>query len=310
MGFDPYDPATEAAPTPNEAISRAVADELARANAEPAPGPALRSDPAAHARAEPASSAPQSKPPKQTSIRIGIAVGVALVIAALAYFSFGREAPLPEVEPAPKPAPAPDPAPQPPKGAPPEAEPPKGANEAPAVIPPPDPAKANPSRPDPALGSRSGEAVPPTDASRSHPALGARSGEAVPPTDASRSHPEPAAKAAPPTPGVLPVRFGETSAVPKADSKALQHALAPWLAALKAQPGRLLLIGHASETGTELGNEKLGLLRAQNVRTLLLKIGAPDRIDVRSAGSTQPIDVNNTPEGRARNRRVTIEWAQ
>jgi OOP family OmpA-OmpF porin len=122
--------------------------------------------------------------------------------------------------------------------------------------------------------------------------------------------PESDVKAAPPVPeaAVLPIRFAESSATPKVDSRALGRALSSWLQALRAQPGRLLLTGHASETGTELGNEKLGLLRAQSARTVLLERGAPDRIEVRSAGSTQPVAGNDTPEGRARNRRVTIEW--
>ncbi len=71
---------------------------------------------------------------------------------------------------------------------------------------------------------------------------------------------------------------------------------------------RLLITGHTDASGTAAHNEQLALARAQGLRDLLLKYGAPESsISINSQGSRTPIADNSTPEGRAANRRVAVE---
>jgi outer membrane protein OmpA-like peptidoglycan-associated protein len=67
--------------------------------------------------------------------------------------------------------------------------------------------------------------------------------------------------------------------------------------------------GHTDATGDESYNERLGLLRSEEVRDYLYQThGIPlHRIAVYSFGESQPIADNSTREGRARNRRVVIK---
>jgi OOP family OmpA-OmpF porin len=67
----------------------------------------------------------------------------------------------------------------------------------------------------------------------------------------------------------------------------------------------VIIAGHTDSKGTDQYNMDLGKRRAEAVKTLLIKFGAPvDRLSVESFGKTRPIDTNDTDEGRARNRRV------
>jgi len=68
--------------------------------------------------------------------------------------------------------------------------------------------------------------------------------------------------------------------------------------------------GHTDATGPEEYNMGLSQRRAVAVRDWLLEnfdALTADQITVRSFGETQPIDTNDTREGRARNRRVEIK---
>jgi outer membrane protein OmpA-like peptidoglycan-associated protein len=68
---------------------------------------------------------------------------------------------------------------------------------------------------------------------------------------------------------------------------------------------RIVLRGHASSDGSAEINMQLSIARAQSVADHLVSSGvAADRITVRGFGETQPIASNETPEGRAKNRRV------
>lgn len=63
--------------------------------------------------------------------------------------------------------------------------------------------------------------------------------------------------------------------------------------------------GHTDSTGSAKRNDELSLQRAQSVRKYLVEQGIPEtRISVKGFGSRQPIATNNTPEGRAQNRRI------
>lgn len=72
---------------------------------------------------------------------------------------------------------------------------------------------------------------------------------------------------------------------------------------------KLYIAGHTDNSGTEEYNFKLSKERAFAVRDYLKKRGIdPDRIRVEYFGEYMPIDTNDTPEGRARNRRVEMEF--
>ncbi len=65
--------------------------------------------------------------------------------------------------------------------------------------------------------------------------------------------------------------------------------------------------GHTDAVGSEEYNLRLGLRRAEAVRAYLVSQGiAPERVQAVSFGESRPIAPNDTPEGRAQNRRVEL----
>lgn len=77
--------------------------------------------------------------------------------------------------------------------------------------------------------------------------------------------------------------------------------------ALAVDKPRVEIVGHADSTGRREINQLLSYSRAQSVAEFLRQSGYPaDRIVVRGAGSSQPKATNESPEGRAANRRVQI----
>jgi len=65
--------------------------------------------------------------------------------------------------------------------------------------------------------------------------------------------------------------------------------------------------GYTDSRGSDEMNRELSERRAQAVRTYLVSQGVPpDRITAQGHGETNPIASNDTPEGRANNRRVEI----
>jgi outer membrane protein OmpA-like peptidoglycan-associated protein len=67
------------------------------------------------------------------------------------------------------------------------------------------------------------------------------------------------------------------------------------------------VIGHTDSTGEEAYNRRLSLMRANAVADELIARGVtPARIETAGLGETQPVATNETPEGRARNRRVEL----
>lgn len=65
--------------------------------------------------------------------------------------------------------------------------------------------------------------------------------------------------------------------------------------------------GHTDSTGTDAINMPLSENRARSVADYLSSHGViPARISIRGFGSSQPVASNDTPEGRAQNRRVEI----
>ena len=65
------------------------------------------------------------------------------------------------------------------------------------------------------------------------------------------------------------------------------------------------ITGHTDNVGSDRDNQILSEGRAQAVRDEIIKRGiAPERIEAEGKGESEPIDTNETEEGRARNRRV------
>ncbi|MDA2923835.1 PKD domain-containing protein [Acidobacteria bacterium AH-259-L09] len=82
--------------------------------------------------------------------------------------------------------------------------------------------------------------------------------------------------------------------------------------ALKMQQNpqlRATITGHTDDRGSERANERVGQRRADAVKDYLVKERSIDgsRIETRSAGESQPISDNKTPEGRKENRRAEVE---
>jgi outer membrane protein OmpA-like peptidoglycan-associated protein len=72
---------------------------------------------------------------------------------------------------------------------------------------------------------------------------------------------------------------------------------------------KITITGHTDYTGPAAYNYHLGLQRAERIKRLLVKRGiAAERIIVLSKGEEQPVTSNKTPQGRAKNRRVEINF--
>lgn len=66
--------------------------------------------------------------------------------------------------------------------------------------------------------------------------------------------------------------------------------------------------GHTDNVGKPMDNQLLSENRSKSVRSYLIKNGIDDnRIQYRGYGEEQPIDTNDTPEGRANNRRTEFK---
>ena len=71
---------------------------------------------------------------------------------------------------------------------------------------------------------------------------------------------------------------------------------------------RIKIIGHTDSVGSDAANQKLSEGRAAAVREDLIKRGIDEaRIEAEGRGESQPVDTNDTEEGRQNNRRVEIE---
>ena len=67
------------------------------------------------------------------------------------------------------------------------------------------------------------------------------------------------------------------------------------------------MVGHTDSTGSEEGNERLSVSRADSVRNHLVARGvSTTAITTDGRGSREPVADNNSDAGRAQNRRVEI----
>lgn len=83
------------------------------------------------------------------------------------------------------------------------------------------------------------------------------------------------------------------------------RTLADWLADNPA--ATVELVGHTDASGSRDANIALSLARADATRAALVALGAdPARLATRGAGPAEPRASNDTPEGRAQNRRVEV----
>ena len=70
----------------------------------------------------------------------------------------------------------------------------------------------------------------------------------------------------------------------------------------------MIAVGHTDAVGTNAYNDKLSLRRSEAVKAYLVSKGLdPARLYTEGKGETQPVADNESAEGRAKNRRVTIE---
>lgn len=75
---------------------------------------------------------------------------------------------------------------------------------------------------------------------------------------------------------------------------------------MQEQPSlRFTVEGHTDSDGDDNSNMKLSQLRAEAVKSYLVEQGiATERLAVKGLGESRPIDTNNTPDAKAKNRRV------
>jgi peptidoglycan-binding protein ArfA len=131
-------------------------------------------------------------------------------------------------------------------------------------------------------------------------------------------HPPPPAVAPAPAPGPCAALQGDVSAMLKTpisfttdgfvlapDSQQLLNRIAD---KLKTCPGaRVAVTGHTDNSGTDAINVPLSANRAKSVADYLVSQGiAPGQVTSSGVGSADPIAGNDTPDGRAQNRRVEI----
>jgi len=71
--------------------------------------------------------------------------------------------------------------------------------------------------------------------------------------------------------------------------------------------GGSLVEGHTDATGSSDYNRSLSLRRAETVKAAMIAAGmAEPAVRVVGLGETDPVDTNDTPEGRQQNRRVVV----
>ncbi len=97
----------------------------------------------------------------------------------------------------------------------------------------------------------------------------------------------------------------KTQILPESE-EALQ-TLYEYLTDEQSKGHRIRIIGHTDNVGKDAANQKLSEGRANAVRNELINRGIdPTRIEAEGKGESQPIDTNDTEEGRANNRRVEV----
>lgn len=69
--------------------------------------------------------------------------------------------------------------------------------------------------------------------------------------------------------------------------------------------------GHTDSVGNDARNQALSQARAEAVRQALVERGVREEaVSARGYGESRPLATNNTPEGRAQNRRIVFDWSE
>ena len=91
-------------------------------------------------------------------------------------------------------------------------------------------------------------------------------------------------------------------------SPAIRHLLDPLAAMLASNPDlQITIVGHTDSVGGKQANEKLSRDRAEAVKAYLVAHGVnAEHIEASGRGESEPIAGNDTPAGRAANRRAEI----
>ncbi len=86
-----------------------------------------------------------------------------------------------------------------------------------------------------------------------------------------------------------------------------QEKLSKFPGFIKRANRPVFIFGHSDNTGEPQENQELSQARADSVRNYLLSFDVnPDQITSEGRGESDPIESNDTPEGKAANRRVEI----
>jgi OOP family OmpA-OmpF porin len=128
--------------------------------------------------------------------------------------------------------------------------------------------------------------------------------------------PEPVVVPPPPAPAPVPVSEKVTFAAEalfdfdkssvKPEGKAALDDLLNKLQGMNTEV--MITVGHTDSIGNDAYNQKLSVRRAEAVKAYLVSKGIDAaRVYTEGKGKTQPIADNKTAEGRAKNRRVTVE---
>ncbi len=104
------------------------------------------------------------------------------------------------------------------------------------------------------------------------------------------------------------VYFANAGTDAKFDAKT-DEAIHAICEALKADSSLTVTVyGHTDNTGSLQANMKYGQKRAEALKAYMVKLGAPAKsINCESRGPNEPVADNSTEEGRAKNRRATVE---
>lgn len=99
------------------------------------------------------------------------------------------------------------------------------------------------------------------------------------------------------------VEFEPSKSTLTPKGEAILDEMAAALKTLGSQ--KLLVVGHTDASGNAGSNIQLSLARANAVKAYFAGKGIDtSAMNTSGAGSTRPVAANNTPEGRARNRRI------
>ena len=100
--------------------------------------------------------------------------------------------------------------------------------------------------------------------------------------------------------------FDFDQAVVKPDGKAALDGLLAKLQGMNTEA--IVTVGHTDSVGSNAYNETLSLRRAEAVKAYLVSKGIEaSRVFVEGKGEAQPVADNKSAEGRAKNRRVSVE---